>query len=676
MDRAAAEIRIANLVPELNRHSHLYHTLDAAEIDDRTYDLMYRELELLEMRFPDLVRSDSPTLKVGGGAVSELAEFVHRIPMLSLANAFSSEEIADFDGRCRKNLGDDAPEAITYVVEPKLDGLAAELVYERGTLVGAGTRGDGKVGEDILHTVKTIRAIPSKLLGDRVPDRIAVRGEIFFDLAGFEAMNARRVARGEKAFENPRNAAAGAVRQLDPAVAAERPLTFKCHSFGEVEGFEMPDTHSAQLQVLAGWGLPINELNQSATGADAVNAAIAHLGSLRHGLPYEIDGAVVKVDSIPLQAALGFITRSPRWAVAYKYPPPQVHTLLQAVGFQVGRTGAITPVAHLRPARVGGVTVSRATLHNEDQVRQLDLRVGDTVVIERAGDVIPRVVRAVDDAAHASRPPVTFPTVCPECGSPVDREGDQAVLRCTNALACPAQLRAGLRHFASRGAMDIEGLGSKLVDQLVDAGLVRRLSDLYRLTYEQLVSLDRMGSKSAENLLEALEKSKGRPLERVLTALGIRDVGEATARDLSQHFHTIDALSAASRDDFAGVSGIGPVVAERVAAFFADPRHRGEIDALRELGVRFPEVEEGERITGGVDLGGQVFVLTGTLPTMDRNEAKKRILAAGGKVTGSVSKKTDYLVAGEAAGSKLTKAEELGVTVIDEAGLVALLAGV
>ncbi|MEZ4322445.1 MAG: NAD-dependent DNA ligase LigA [Myxococcota bacterium] len=673
MDHAAAAIRIANLVPELNRHSHLYHTLDAAEIDDRTYDLMYRELELLEMRFPDLLRHDSPTLKVGGAPVSELAEFVHRIPMLSLGNAFSGGEIAEFDARCSKFLGEDAPLAITYVVEPKLDGLAAELVYENGVLVGAGTRGDGKVGEDILHTVKTIRAIPLRLVGAGLPARIAVRGEIFFDLAGFEAMNARRVAEGGKPFENPRNAAAGAVRQLDPAEAARRPLTFKCHSFGEVEGFAMPDTHSAQLQVLASWGLPINDLNQLATGPDAVVAAIERLGDLRHGLPYEIDGAVVKVDSVALQAALGFITRAPRWAIAFKYPPPQVPTVLEAVEFQVGRTGAITPVAHLAPARVGGVTVSRATLHNEDQVRLLDLRAGDTVLIERAGDVIPRVVKAVPDADHGSRAPVVFPTECPACGAPVQRSGDQAVLRCTNSRGCPAQLRGALRHFASRGAMDIEGLGEKLVDQLVDAGLVTRLSDVYRLTYEQLVSLERMGERSAENLLNAIEKSKRQPLERVITALGIRDVGEATARDLSHHFHSIDGLLDADRGQLEGVSGVGPIVAQRVADYFSSDANRAEIGALRELGLQFPEVDPSQRLGTGADLTGKTFVLTGTLPTMDRNDAKKRILAAGGKVSGSVSAKTDFVVAGDAAGSKLKKAEELGVAVIDEAALLAML---
>lgn len=671
LDREAAAARLAFLVPELLRHNQLYHAASAPEIDDRTYDLLYRELELLEARFPALVRPDSPTNRVGEAPVSHLPPFVHRIPMLSLGNAFSAEEIEEFDARCRKFLGDDAPPVIEYLIEPKLDGLAAELIYENGQLTGAGTRGDGVTGEAILHSVRTIRTVPQTLHGDPLPTRIAVRGEIFYDLEGFQAMNARRVLRGDKPFENPRNAAAGTVRQLDPAVAARRPLTFKAHSFGEVEGFVMPDRHSAQLEILASWGLPINELNRAASGPTAINDAIAALGAARDGLDYEIDGAVVKVDRIDLQDILGFVTRSPRWAIAYKYPPPQVQTLLQQVGFQVGRTGAITPVAHLAPVRVGGVTVSRATLHNEDQVRTLDLRVGDTVIIERAGDVIPKVVGAVPDEAHDARAHVVFPEVCPACGAPVERIEDEVVLRCSNPLTCPAQLRAGVRHFASRGAMDIDGLGSKLVDQLVDAGMVKRISDLYRLTYEQLLRLERMGPKSAENLLIAIEQSGKQPLERVLTALGIREVGEATARDLANHFKTIDALMAASAEDLEKIDGVGPKVAARVVRFFADEAQQTELRALRELGVAFTPVVVAERT--GADLTGKVFVLTGTFPTLKRSEAQKLLLAAGAKVTGSVSAKTDFLVAGEAAGSKLEKATELGVVVIDEETMLQML---
>jgi DNA ligase (NAD+) len=670
--REDAEARITALVPYLNHHSALYHTADAPEIDDRTYDLLYRELELLETAHPALVRPDSPTNRVGDAPVSSLEPFTHRVPMLSLANAFSAEEIADFDKRCRKLLGEDAPEAITYIIEPKLDGVAVELVYEDGVLTGAGTRGNGEVGESILHTVRTIRSIPSRLRGDPLPARIAVRGEIYLDTEGFLAMNERLVARGQDPKKNPRNAAAGTVRQLDPAVAAERPLTFKAHSFGEVEGFTMPEHHSAQLEVLQTWGLPINPLNQMAEGADQVNGCIAHLGRVRSTLPYAIDGAVVKVDDGRLQDLLGFVTRSPRWAIAYKYPSEQVETVLEAVDFQVGRTGAITPVAHLRPADVGGVTVSRATLHNEDQVRMLDLRIGDTVVIERAGEVIPKVVRVVPDAAHPERVPVAFPTTCPACGTDVLREGDAAALRCPNVEGCPAQLRASLIHWAGKGGMDIDGLGPKLIDQLLAAGLVRKVSDLYRLFFEQLVQLDKVGTRKAENLLASIAESRDRPLPRALTALGIREVGEATARDLAKAFGTIDALREATTEQLAEVDGVGPIVAQHIVAWFADERAIAELAELQELGVTFRAVET-TVVDAQSEITGKTFVITGTLPTLKRSEAKARILAAGGKVTGSVSAKTDFLVAGDAAGSKLDKARALDVPVLDEAALLDLL---
>ncbi|MCB9687144.1 MAG: NAD-dependent DNA ligase LigA [Alphaproteobacteria bacterium] len=674
LDEAGARARLDQLVPEINHHNELYHRHDAAVIDDRTYDLLYRELESIEARFPQLVRDDSPTRRVGGPAVEGLAEFPHRVPMLSLANAFSDDELREFDARCRRFLGAAAPEHIAYVVEPKLDGLAAELVYADGRLTGAGTRGDGQVGEDIVHNVRTMRSVPTRLHGDDVPSWVSVRGEILFFLAGFEKMNADRVARGEKAFENPRNAAAGAVRQLDPKLAAERPLQFIAHSHGLAEGTAASPSHTEWLARFRAWGLPTNDLNRRVEGIEEVIVAIADLRHRRDDLPYEIDGAVVKVDDVELQEQLGFVTRSPRWAVAYKYPPPQVTTLLEKVTFQVGRTGAITPVANLRPVRVGGVTVSRATLHNEDQVRLLDLREGDHVVVERAGDVIPRVVRAVPDEEHASRPEVVFPSSCPVCGGEIHRDPDEAVMRCTNRLSCPAQLVAGLRHFASRGAMDVEGLGQKLVDQLVDRGLVKHVSDLYRLTRSQLLTLERMGGKSADNLLAALEISKGRPLERCITALGIPTVGEATARDLARHFLTLDALMAASDADLLGVHGIGEVVAHEIAAFFRDPAHRAEIDALRSLGVAFTPLDAPAAAASVVEaIAGKTFVITGTLPTLERAEAEARIQAAGGKTSGSVSKKTHYVVAGEKAGSKLAKAQELGVPVIDEATLLSML---
>jgi len=668
--------RLRRLVVELNHHNRLYHELDAAEIDDRSYDLLFRELELLEARFPDAIEAESPTLRVGGAPVSHLAPFTHRVPMLSLGNAFSDDELREFDERCHRFLADDTP--LTYVVEPKLDGLAAELIYEQGELTGAGTRGNGEVGEDILHTVRTIRTVPARLRGSDVPEWIAIRGEIFYDLRGFEAMNEARRRRGDKPFENPRNAAAGTVRQLDPLVAAGRPLTFHAHSLGGVDGREPHPTHSEALAQIERWGVPTNPLNRRVEGIDAAIAAVADLGERRNDLPHEIDGAVVKIDEVALQQRLGFVTRSPRWAIAFKYPPPRVVTTLDEVRFQVGRTGAITPVACLRPVRVGGVTVSRASLHNEDIVRSLDLRVGDRVAVERAGDVIPRVVEAVADDGRDALPPVSFPTTCPECGTQLVREEDQAVIRCPNSLSCEAQLRAGLRHFASRGAMDIDGLGSKLVDQLVERGLVHRVSDLYTLTRGQLRGLDRMGSRSADNLLAALDQSKEQPLHRAIVALGIPEVGEATARDLAEHFRTLDAIAAADDDALLAVHGIGTTVAGRIREFFADPARRSELARLRELGVRFPDLPPRQAIPESRDVEGvtgKTFVLTGTLPTMQRSEAKERILAAGGKVTGSISGRTDFLVAGERAGSKLGKAQKAGVEIIDEAALLALLGG-
>jgi len=668
VDREQAAARVAFLVPELNRHSRLYHTDAAPEINDRTYDLLYRELELLEDRFPSLQQADSPTLKVGDAPVDSLQPFEHRVPMLSLGNAFTDEELHDLDERIRKEL---EVGRVNYAVEPKLDGLAVELVYENGVLTGAGTRGDGAVGEDILHGVRTIRAIPDRLHGADLPARIDVRGEIFFDLEGFEAMNERRVAAGQKPFENPRNAASGAVRQLDPAETAQRPLTFMAHSMGWYEGEDLPDSQLEQMDQLAEWGLPINPLNARVDGMDAVIARIHELGELRNELPYEIDGAVVKVDRIDWQGALGFRTRTPRWATAFKYPPPQVKTVLEKITWQVGRTGVVTPVANLRPVRVGGVTVSRATLHNITQIQKLDLREGDTVLVQRAGDVIPRVEQVVPDAMHAMRP-VTQPLDhCPICGSHIEMEmnKDAAILRCSNPLTCPAQLKGGVRHFASRNAFDIEGLGTKLIDQLVDSGLVKAPSDLFRLTTAKLMDLDRMGEKSAVKLLDGLEKAKSRPLPKALAALGIREVGESTARDLAQHFGSLQAIREATPDQLAAVEGIGSVVAAHIAGFFSDPKQSEEVDALLSLGVAFPDEARAE---GGA-VSGKTFVLTGTFPGMTRNEAKAAVLAAGGSVKGSVSKKTDFLVAGAAAGSKLTKANALGIPVLTPEQLEGML---
>jgi DNA ligase (NAD+) len=669
------------LVADLNRHNRLYHELDAPEIPDIEYDALYRELEALEAAHPALARGDSPTRRVGGTPIAELLPFTHEIPMLSLQNGYRRTEpgadpwvdLRDFEDRIRRVLGEDAPAVLTYVVEPKLDGLAMELVYEGRRFVRGGTRGDGVVGEDVTHNLLTIASVPRTLPAD-APARLTVRGEVLFDLPGFERMNAEREAAGERRFENPRNSAAGTMRQLDPRITQKRPLHFYTHSAG-ILPLRLASHHDL-LARFSTWGFATNPLNRLCQGLDEVIAAVAEVERVRSGLDYEIDGAVVKVDSLALQDALGFVTRSPRWALAFKYPPPRVRTRLDGVSFSVGRTGAVTPVANLAPARVGGVTVRNATLHNEHQlVRVLGLRMGDLVEIQRAGDVIPEVVGAIVEDGRETRPAVAYPECCPQCGHPLVREpnpldADKVLIRCPNGLGCPAQVRGALRHFASRLCMDIEGLGEKLVDQLVTHALVLRPSDIYRLTKEPLINLERMGELSANNLLAAIDTSRGRPLDRALMALGIPMVGESTARDLARHFGSIDALMDANEGDLMRVFGVAEKVAACVAAFFADPASRAEIVALREVGVRF---EPPKRAVTGVALAGKTFVITGTLPNMSRDAAKALIEGAGGKVSGSVSRKTDYVVVGADAGSKLDKARELGVATLDEEALVALV---
>ena len=668
--------RIDWLVVELNRHNHLYHVLDAAEIDDQDYDRLFRELETLEADHPAFLRSDSPTQRVGGAPVDGLEKFEHRVPMLSLANAFDDEELREFETRLRRMLGDNAPEHFDYIVEPKFDGLAMELVYEGGDLVAAGTRGDGYVGENVIHNMRTVRTVPLRL-PEGCPPYLSVRGEVIFDLEGFATMNHKRERDGQSPFKNPRNAAAGTVRQLDPAVAAGRPLQFFAHSAGE--GLTAP-SHGELINHLKAQGFQTASLTQRCTGIDAVLDAIAAIGAHRNTLPYEIDGAVVKVDSVALQEALGFVTRSPRWAIAFKYPAPVVETRLLEVAFQVGRTGVVTPVAIMEPVMVGGVTVTHATLHNEHQmVRKPEycggLRVGDRVQVKRAGDVIPRVEAVVAEVGRDQRAKVTFPVECPDCDAELVREEnpkepEKVIIRCPNNLGCQAQVEAGLKHFASRLAMDIDGLGDKLVDQLVAAKLIRTPSDLYRLTLVQLAGLERMAEKSATNLLGSLNESKSRPFERVLFGLGIRHVGEAVARDLARHFGGIDALMEASEEALQAVDGVGPEIANSLSRWFSTEANAAEIAALRAQGVEFRETAS--QAPKG-PLVGKTVVITGTLPTMGRKEAAELIREAGGKVTGSVSAKTDFLVAGAAAGSKLAKAISLGVPVLDEEALKAMV---
>lgn len=672
--------RMIWLVAELNRHDHLYHQANAPEISDWEYDALFRELQMLEGEHPSLRRDDSPTHRVGSAPVSELRPFAHEIPMLSLQNGLRMPEaedewqdLRDFETRIRRQLAGDGPETIAYVVEPKLDGLAMELVYENGKFVAGGTRGDGTMGEDVTHNLLQLPSVP-RTLPDAAPRRLSVRGEVIFDLAGFERMNAAREAAGEKRFENPRNAAAGTMRQLDPGQVRGRPLQFWAHSAGILPS--RPSSHAELLAEFSTWGFLVNPLNRRVEGMDGVIAAVGDLERQRADLPTEIDGAVVKVDSVALQDALGFVTRSPRWALAFKYPPARVRTRLDGVLFSVGRTGAVTPVAQLAPARVGGVTVRNASLHNEHQLcRVLALRCGDLVEIQRAGDVIPEVVAAIDEPGRVLRTAIQYPDVCPQCATPLVREPnpddpDKVLIRCPNGLGCPAQSRAAIRHFASRHCMDIEGVGEKLVDQLVAAGLVRRPSDLYRLSTAQLAELERMGETSAQNLLTAIDVSRRVGLERALMALGVPNVGESTARDLARHFGSIDAILAADTPALMAVHGVGETVAGAVAAFFRQASNVAEIDALKAGGVQFTPPE---RLLSSGQLLGQTFVLTGTLPSMTRDEAKAMIEGAGGKTAGSVSKKTSFVVAGEDAGSKLEKARELGVPVIDEAGLRSML---
>lgn len=666
--------RAKTLRDTLNHYAHAYYVLDAPAVPDAEYDRLFRELQALEAAQPHLRTSDSPTLRVGGKALSELVPVRHVVPMLSIETETDTTEqgARAFDARVRRKLGlGESDPAIEYAAELKFDGLAINLRYESGILVQAATRGDGEVGEDVTHNIRTIGRIPLRLLGN-APEVLEVRGEVYMRRDDFERLNARQRERGEKTFINPRNTAAGAVRQLDPAVTAQRPLAFFAYGLGEVRGWaEQPATHSGMVEALGRFGLPVCEHRAVAQGAEGLVGFHARMAALRDDLPFDIDGIVYKVNSLALQRELGFRNREPNWAVAHKYPAQEELTELLDIEVQVGRTGAITPVARLRPVFVGGVTVTNATLHNEDEMRRKDLRIGDTVIVRRAGDVIPEVVGPIVERRTGEEHVFEMPASCPVCGSHVVRGEDEAVARCSGGLFCPAQRKQALIYFAGRKAMDIEGLGDKIVEQLVDGGLVHTAADLYRLDLPTLAGLERMAEKSARNLLDAIEQSRSTTLARFIFSLGIRNVGEATAKDLARHFGKLDALLAATEADLLQVPDVGPIVAASIAGFLGEAHNREVISRLREAGVHWPEHEPAEKREGL--LSGKTFVLTGTLPSMSREEASAMIELHGGKVSGSVSKKTDFVVAGTEAGSKLTKAEQLGITVLDEAALRAML---
>lgn len=669
---AAERARV--LRAELETHNHRYYVLDAPSISDAEYDRLFRELQAIEAAHPDLLTADSPTQRVGGKVLEMFQPVRHAVPMLSIRTETDDGDSGAFafDARVRRELGwDETAPAIEYVAELKFDGLAINLRYEAGVLVQAATRGDGESGEDVTENVRTVARIPLRLRTEHPPTVLEVRGEIYMRRADFERFNDQARQRGEKTLVNPRNGAAGSIRQLDSKVAASRPLSFFAYGLGEVRDWARPPSQAEMLDALAAFGLPVCDERAVLRGPQALADFHRRIGEKRAELPFDIDGVVYKVNSLALQAELGFVSREPRWAVAHKYPAEEAATEVLGIDIQVGRTGALTPVARLKPVFVGGVTVTNATLHNEDEIRRKDVRVGDTVIVRRAGDVIPEVVRVLPEHRPIMTPEFIMPGACPVCGSAVVRGEDEAVARCSAGLYCAAQRKQALIHFASRRAMDIEGLGEKLVEQLVDAGLVHTPADLYRLDLETLAALDRMGEKSATNLLAAIGKSKETTLARFIFALGIRNVGETTAKDLARHFGTLDALLGADEEALLLVNDVGPVVAASLRGFFAEPHNRKIIEDLCHLGIVWP-VEEGAAAEPGV-LAGKTLVLTGTLPSLTRDEAKALIEAAGGRVSGSVSKKTDYVVAGADAGSKLDKAQALGVAVIDEAQLQVLI---
>jgi DNA ligase (NAD+) len=667
--RRDAESRIADLRAQIARHDYRYYVLDDPELPDAEYDKLMIELRALEAEYPDLVTPDSPTQRVSGEPVSAFGVVAHKVPMLSLENAFTDEDVLAFDRRIHERLGSDAEAELEYVAEPKLDGLAVTVIYRNGRLERAATRGDGMKGEDVTANARTIRQVPHKLKA-HPPQVLEVRGEVFMPIKGFERMNRLLREQGEKVYINPRNSASGSLRQLDPRITAKRPLDMFFYAVGIVEGGNLPDTQWGLLQAFQHWGLPICPDATLVKGSAGLLGYFNEMGRKRSSLSYQIDGVVYKLNRRADQERMGFVSRAPRWATAHKFPAEEATTTVQKIEFQVGRTGALTPVARLEPVFVGGVTVSNVTLHNIDEVRRKDVRAGDTVVVRRAGDVIPEVVRVIKHVSDDA-PQVELPATCPVCGSEVIQVEGEAVARCTGGFTCRAQRQEALRHFASRRAMDIEGLGDKLIEQLVEHDLVKSPADLYALTLEQLSDLERMGDKSAAKLVQAIQKSRDTTLPRFLFGLGIRDVGEATALALAQHFGKLEKLLEASADEIQQVPDVGPVVAAHVAAFFASSDHRKVIDRLRKEGVYWPDVVRPD--SEAQPLAGTTFVITGTLDSMSREEAQEALIALGAKVSGSVSKKTRYVVAGAEAGSKLKKATELGVEVLDEGRFLALL---
>ena len=666
--------QISTLRDLIRHHEYCYYVLDAPEIPDVEYDKLIKQLQNLELTHPELITPDSPTQRVGGAPLSQFSSIRHQLPMLSLDNVFDESSFIAFNKRIKDRLELDEEQAVEYCCELKLDGLAVSLLYENGQLIQAATRGDGTTGEDITANVRTIKTIPLVLQGENIPSRLEVRGEVFMTHKGFAKLNAEAEKRNEKIFANPRNAAAGSLRQLDPKITAKRPLTFFCYGVGINEGADLPNTHYARLMQFKAWGLPVSNKVQIRHGAQEALDYFKQIGDQRMSLDFDIDGVVIKVNSITEQEQLGFVARAPRWATAFKFPAQEEVTKLNKVDFQVGRTGAITPVARLEPVSVAGVIVSNATLHNSDEIIRLGIREGDYVTVRRAGDVIPQIVAVIKDRRPADTKEIIFPTHCPICGSIIVRDEGQAISRCAGGLICQAQRKEALKHFVSRRAMNVEGLGDKIIEQLVDKEYVETPADLYKLTVPILCSLDKVGEKLANNLLGALDKSKNTSLNRFIFALGIPNVGEVTAENLVNQLGNLTAIENASLEQLQLVNDIGAVIAESIIDFFQEPHNRTVIDQLisEEIGIHWPDVEI-QLLTTDSPFSDKTVVLTGTLSKLTRDEAKAKLKQLGAKVTGSVSKKTDFVIAGEAAGSKLTKAQELGIKVIDEQELINLL---